>query len=92
MSKKKKINTSHLQKIEAAHQRNEFLQRLKLFCDQVTDPSVFKLIPADKLEEIYKIRNRPIKLDAAAGHKISPAMLKEAKELLYVLKNNYYRT
>lgn len=87
MAKKKKVNSSHLQKIEAAHQRNEFLQRLKLFCDQVADSSVFKLIPANKLEEIYKLRNRPIRLDAAAGQKVCPAMLKEAKGLLNILKN-----
>lgn len=86
MSKKKKVNTTHLQKIEAAHQRNEFLQRLKLFCDQVTDPSVFAMIPPAQLEQLYILRNRPLRIDAAAGQTISPKVLKETKGFLSILK------
>lgn len=87
MSKKKKAHTTHIQKAEAAHYRNEFLQRLKLFCDQVAGPSVFNLIPATQLEELYKLRNRPLRIEAAAGQTVSLAMLKEAKGLLSMLKN-----
>jgi hypothetical protein len=91
MPKKKKVNTSHLQKIEAAHQRNEFLQRLKQFCDQVAGPGVFTLIPPAQLEELYVLRNRPLRLDAADGQIISMRTLKEAKGLLVLLKNRRIR-
>lgn len=87
MSQKKKTHTHP--KVEAAQHRNEFLQRFKLFCDKVADTSIFHLIPPDKLEELYVFRNRPIRLEAAAGQNIHPAMLKEAKGLLSILKNRY---
>lgn len=86
MSAKKKGNQLQVQKAEKATQRNEFMIRLKLFCDKVAGSSVFSLIPPAHLDDIYLLRSRPVRLDAAPGQTISPAIIKEAGSLLFLLK------
>ena len=87
MTKKKNTNTSHLQKIERAKQRNEYIVQLKQLCDQITRSSVFSLIPSHVLDELFLLRSRSIKVMPADGHIISTEQLEEIKSTVSYLKN-----
>ncbi len=89
MSKrKKKPNLLRIQKTENAHQRNEFIAHLKHFCDTVSNPNIFKLIPQHEIEGLYNARCHSVRFVAAAGQKVSGALLKEIKHVAtYSLKN-----
>lgn len=85
MAKRKKINSSHLQKIEKAQQRNDFIARIKQFCDEAFDPTVFSLIPSAKYDEIYANRSR-FKLCVAPGCTVTNAALKDPKFMIGTFK------
>lgn len=88
MAKRKKINSLHLQKIEKAKHRNDFLVRMKQFCDEAFDPTVFPLIPSRVLDEIYLLRCRPLKLVSGVGQTIPSAILNEMKSYMFMFKTN----
>ncbi|MES2516422.1 MAG: hypothetical protein V4580_19880 [Bacteroidota bacterium] len=82
MSKKKRVSTAHLQKVESLQRRNQFFERLKQFCDQVTDVPVFQFISQAHLDEIYELRVHPIRVRAAKGQDVPVNVLKEIKSFV----------
>lgn len=85
MAKRKKISSLHLQKIEKAQHRNDFIARIKQFCDEAFDPTVFPLIPSTKYNEIYAYRSR-FKLSVAPGCTVTNAILKDPKFMIRTFK------
>ncbi|MES2514721.1 MAG: hypothetical protein V4580_11280 [Bacteroidota bacterium] len=81
-SKKRKEDNSRLQKIEKAQHKNEFLLRLEKLCNDITGSNVFQLIPRDQLEDIYKLRNHPIRVIEGEGQKIPNDILQETKSMV----------
>jgi len=61
-SKKRKEDNPRLQKIEKAQHKNEFLLRLEILCNDITGSNIFQLIPRDQVEDIYKLRNHPVRV------------------------------
>ena len=86
--RKKKPNIKHLQKIENARLHNEFIAHLKQFCDKVSNPKVFGLIPASTIEHLFKVRCQSFRLVIAPGQDVPVAMFKGFKFMLHQLLKN----
>ena len=93
MSKrKKKTNIEHLLKIENARLHNEFIAHLKQFCNKVSNPKVFGLIPRANVEQLFNVRSQSVRLRAAPGQNVPNTLLKDCKLMLqHSLKKNRVR-
>ena len=80
--RKKKINTTNLQKIGIAHHRNEFISKIKQLLDDVTDSKISQYLPVHVLENIYNLRNHPVYIRAADGQKIPVKIIEEFRQLI----------
>ena len=80
--RKKKTNTTYLQKIGAAQHRNEFIGKFKQLLDDITDSKISNSFPISVFDEIYELRNRPVYVRAADGQIISKKILEEFSHLV----------
>jgi hypothetical protein len=70
--KKKKVNTSVQQKVQAAQHRKTFMERLRKFCEMISgDEPLFDILSTKVLDTIYYYRSISIKFKVAEGAKIT---------------------
>jgi hypothetical protein len=92
VKRKKKINTTQLQKIGAAKHRNEFIGKFKQLLDDITDSKISNSFPIAVFDEIYELRNRPVYVRAADGQIISKKILEEFSHLVtQILKDKKFK-
>ena len=87
--RKKKPSGYQLQAIAKAHQKNEFLRKLKYLINTSCGEDIYSLIPTRILDKVYLVRNHSVQIAAAEGH-IIPA--KEMTDLKVILAEQLKRT
>jgi hypothetical protein len=75
-TKKKKRVSAHKQKYLKAECRNHFFKRIEHICSLVDGEDIFRLIPKEVLEDIYKRRGLPFKFISGAHDLIPPEKIK----------------
>ena len=81
--RKKKPSQQHLDKIQKAQHRNEFIGKIKYLCDNLSgDKKVFTLIPSLELEKMYDLRSRAIRIIPEQESEVEDDLLKSIKKLL----------
>ena len=79
---KKKPSGHQLEAIARAHQKNEFLRKLKHFINNCCGKDIFSLIPVNCQSAIFKLRCHSLALVPAAGDKVPIQLLTFQKRVL----------
>ena len=80
--RKKKPSGHQLEAIAKAHQKNEFLRKLKHFINNCCGKDIFSLIPPIHQNAIYLMRCHSLALVPAAGDKVPIQLLTFQKRVL----------
>ncbi|MDR1102686.1 MAG: hypothetical protein LBL42_02910 [Tannerella sp.] len=68
---KKKVSPLAHQKLQAAHRKKAYMQKLRYFCTLIGGESLYDELPGKILEMIYCVRGGPFKIRVKEGEKIT---------------------
>jgi len=74
-NKKKKVSLAEQQKMQQAHFKNLFKEKVMHICEVLESASLYHLIPPTAIEDIYRMRGAPLHIKAAKGAKIQKRLL-----------------
>lgn len=85
----KKKSIANRQKMEKAQHLKQFVTEVRDLISKAADSEIARYIPQEEIEELYTIRFRPVRVNAAPGETIPADILQFVNHLVILLFKDY---